>query len=512
MRRATSIHRAPWPGEADFAALPRSRRRRRRVRRVRGLPRRGASGQERAGSDGRPARQASHGLAPPRAPSRLFDRGRDDALAAARVAAHSFEANPALEEMVFEVSEARAHGAAGAPRRRKPDEMDVRELVRRALDEDGIDARPDDGGHRARRRRGPGHPPGQGGPGGLGPRRGGLVFDAVDPRSRLVPSLAEGAPARQGDVLGDVEGPARGLLQAERVALNFLQRLCGVATLTRRFVEAVAGTGARIRDTRKTTPLLRALREARRRSRRRGVAPGRARRRDPGEGQPRPPGGLGGRGHPPRGGGGAGPAGRGGGGAAEQIEEALQAGAHDAPARQLHPGRRARRRAHGGEPRARGGLRRRHGWPPCAPTRRRAPTHRGGRLDALRARRRHLARDRARHSLAAPVSGEGDAAARPSRPARREAKAPGRRPIEHHAVLGSTNDRLKEWARAGAPDLAVVLADAQTAGRGRQGKTLGVASRQPLPLRSPASSRQPSPVSCPCSAAWPRARPWCRSG
>src|SRR6185295_6650989 len=84
----------------------------------------------------------------------------------------------------------------------------------------------------------------------------GLVFDAVDPRSRLVPSLAEGGPARKGDVLGRVEGPARGLLQAERVALNFLQRLSGVATLTRRFVEAVAGTGARIRDTRKTTLLL----------------------------------------------------------------------------------------------------------------------------------------------------------------------------------------------------------------------------------------------------------------
>ena len=68
-----------------------------------------------------------------------------------------------------------------------------------------------------------------------------------------------GASARRGDVLGRVEGPARALLQAERVALNFLQRLCGVATLTRRFVDAVAGTRAKIRDTRKTTPLLRAL-------------------------------------------------------------------------------------------------------------------------------------------------------------------------------------------------------------------------------------------------------------
>ena len=137
--------------------------------------------------------------------------------------------------------------------------MDVRELVRRALDEDGIDRDlttlatvPE--GAEAR---------------GIllakedlvvsGLDVCGLVFDAVDSRSRLVPSVAEGAPARRGDVLGRVEGPARGLLQAERVALNFLQRLCGVATLTRRFVVAVAGTGARIRDTRKTTPLLRAL-------------------------------------------------------------------------------------------------------------------------------------------------------------------------------------------------------------------------------------------------------------
>ena len=82
---------------------------------------------------------------------------------------------------------------------------------------------------------------------------------AVDPRSRLRPEVAEGAPARRGDILGRVEGPARGLLQAERVALNFLQRLSGVATLTRRFVDAVGGTRAKIRDTRKTTPLLRAL-------------------------------------------------------------------------------------------------------------------------------------------------------------------------------------------------------------------------------------------------------------
>jgi nicotinate-nucleotide pyrophosphorylase (carboxylating) len=62
-----------------------------------------------------------------------------------------------------------------------------------------------------------------------------------------------------GSVIGTVMGNARALLAAERVALNFLQRISAVATLTRRFVEAVRGTKARIRDTRKTTPLLRAL-------------------------------------------------------------------------------------------------------------------------------------------------------------------------------------------------------------------------------------------------------------
>ncbi|HYU53581.1 MAG TPA: carboxylating nicotinate-nucleotide diphosphorylase, partial [Gemmatimonadaceae bacterium] len=56
-----------------------------------------------------------------------------------------------------------------------------------------------------------------------------------------------------------LSGHARGLLSAERVALNFVQRLSGIATLTARYVEAVAGTGARILDTRKTTPLLRRL-------------------------------------------------------------------------------------------------------------------------------------------------------------------------------------------------------------------------------------------------------------
>jgi nicotinate-nucleotide pyrophosphorylase (carboxylating) len=63
----------------------------------------------------------------------------------------------------------------------------------------------------------------------------------------------------KGDVLATVEGPARGMLQAERIALNFTQRLAGIATMTARYVAAAAGTKARIVDTRKTTPGLRVL-------------------------------------------------------------------------------------------------------------------------------------------------------------------------------------------------------------------------------------------------------------
>ena len=85
------------------------------------------------------------------------------------------------------------------------------------------------------------------------------VFDAVDPGLLLEVFVEEGRSVQPRTPIGTVSGSARSLLSGERVALNFLQRLSGVATLTRRFVEAVAGTKARIRDTRKTTPLLRLL-------------------------------------------------------------------------------------------------------------------------------------------------------------------------------------------------------------------------------------------------------------
>jgi len=72
----------------------------------------------------------------------------------------------------------------------------------------------------------------------------------------------DGDSCADGDAIATVSGRARTLLERERVALNFLQRLSGVATLARRFADAVAGTGCRVLDTRKTTPGLRALEKA----------------------------------------------------------------------------------------------------------------------------------------------------------------------------------------------------------------------------------------------------------
>ena len=85
------------------------------------------------------------------------------------------------------------------------------------------------------------------------------AFQVLDAAAVWEPEAREGDRFFPGTVMGSVTGRARALLTAERVALNFLQRTCGVATLTRRFVDTVEGTRARIRDTRKTTPLLRFL-------------------------------------------------------------------------------------------------------------------------------------------------------------------------------------------------------------------------------------------------------------
>ncbi|GGI48601.1 nicotinate-nucleotide pyrophosphorylase (carboxylating) [Agromyces flavus] len=85
------------------------------------------------------------------------------------------------------------------------------------------------------------------------------AFRLVDPAIAVEVLAADGDRFAAGDVLARVHGPARGILRAERVALNLVQRMSGVATLTARYVDAVAGTGARIVDTRKTTPGLRSL-------------------------------------------------------------------------------------------------------------------------------------------------------------------------------------------------------------------------------------------------------------
>jgi nicotinate-nucleotide pyrophosphorylase (carboxylating) len=83
------------------------------------------------------------------------------------------------------------------------------------------------------------------------------VYRMVDERIVLTALVAEGERVTNRQTLALVSGPARGLLTAERTALNFLGRMSGIATLTRQFVDAVAGTGATILDTRKTAPGLR---------------------------------------------------------------------------------------------------------------------------------------------------------------------------------------------------------------------------------------------------------------
>ena len=86
-----------------------------------------------------------------------------------------------------------------------------------------------------------------------------LVFREADASLAFKPRVHDGDALTKGAALAQITGDIGGVLKAERTALNFLQRLCGVATLTRRFVDAVAGTGAIILDTRKTTPGLRFL-------------------------------------------------------------------------------------------------------------------------------------------------------------------------------------------------------------------------------------------------------------
>lgn len=85
------------------------------------------------------------------------------------------------------------------------------------------------------------------------------TFLAVDPKLHVTHAVEEGTPLRDGVLLLEISGDARSLLMAERVALNFLQRLSGIATLTAQFCHAVRGYRTKILDTRKTTPGLRLL-------------------------------------------------------------------------------------------------------------------------------------------------------------------------------------------------------------------------------------------------------------
>ena len=86
-----------------------------------------------------------------------------------------------------------------------------------------------------------------------------LTYALVDPLMTFETVIGDGGAVANGDVVARVSGPSRSLLSAERVALNFLGRMSGIATLTARYVEAVQGLDVRIAATRKTTPGLRAL-------------------------------------------------------------------------------------------------------------------------------------------------------------------------------------------------------------------------------------------------------------
>jgi len=88
------------------------------------------------------------------------------------------------------------------------------------------------------------------------------VFERVDPRIKVTPLANDGDHLKRGEPVLRVAGPTVSILTAERTALNFIQRLSGIATLSRRFADAVKGTGVRVVDTRKTTPGFRALEKA----------------------------------------------------------------------------------------------------------------------------------------------------------------------------------------------------------------------------------------------------------
>ncbi len=86
-----------------------------------------------------------------------------------------------------------------------------------------------------------------------------LVFRYCDHSISVIPQVSDGSAVAAGQILATIDGNARAILRGERTALNFLQRMSGIATLTRTYVQAVRGTRAKITDTRKTVPGLRVL-------------------------------------------------------------------------------------------------------------------------------------------------------------------------------------------------------------------------------------------------------------
>ncbi len=86
-----------------------------------------------------------------------------------------------------------------------------------------------------------------------------MVFRILDPSLVFTRLILDGTPVKRGDIAFTISGSSRSILSGERLALNFMQRMSGIATATRKLTDAIEGTGARILDTRKTTPLLREL-------------------------------------------------------------------------------------------------------------------------------------------------------------------------------------------------------------------------------------------------------------
>lgn len=85
------------------------------------------------------------------------------------------------------------------------------------------------------------------------------VFEVVDPEVEFIKKIEDGVPVDEGDVIFKVQGSAISILTAERLALNFMQRMSGIATTTNFYVKLLKGTNTKVLDTRKTTPLLREL-------------------------------------------------------------------------------------------------------------------------------------------------------------------------------------------------------------------------------------------------------------